>query len=512
MASRYPEHKVLDFCQSPIVISKNGDSYLVPCGHCNGCLLHSSNLWSQRLAMEIEHSNYSIFFTLTYNNEFLPKLKIRPDEVIKGVQKYSYFPIWSNVRVAPRISPTGYVTSIDVVRRNDHIFIDGEDYFSVPITNFVPDRPFSASEFLPYPSKRDIQLWLKNVRKSLNNHFYGEKPSFRYYIISELGGEKYRPHYHGIIFCEKFEWSEFLKEYALYACWQMCDKSLFDQHTKYCNSATARYLTEYVTVPSDLPRIYKQPSTKNFRLVSKSPAIGFCSFTKNEVQEKISVGDITYDRKIQRLGQSFVLRYPSNFVSSVFPKCRGFSRMSFDRLLSVYGYLYKEIYERGRSYSSLYRRLSTIDSVTFNAQRSCLRYCESLGFNAIFHYCFMLDNCYYLLEMSRLSSWYRWQEKQDNLYVILASYNNLSDYITYYYERNFVLDVLFSISSLSIPFLDQLPDSISSLSVSEFLFRVQSSRSFIYSESYDLECSDILSDACKMRNYNELVGLQPHIV
>ena len=47
---------------------------IVPCGKCDGCRLHKANEWMLRVANEIESSTYSIFFTLTYSNKYLPCL------------------------------------------------------------------------------------------------------------------------------------------------------------------------------------------------------------------------------------------------------------------------------------------------------------------------------------------------------------------------------------------------------------------------------------------------------
>lgn len=508
MAGRYPDLQVLDYCCSPVKISKNGVTSYVACGHCSGCLLHSSNLWSQRVSMEIEHSAYTIYFTLTYANKFLPVL-YRDLFVDPSVQKFSYFPIWNNVRLAPSIDENGVVISCNLVRRLDSVYVE-DDFFEVPITNYVPQEPFTASQFVPYASKRDIQLWLKSVRKSLNLRFKNANPTFRYYIVSELGGEKYRPHCHGLIFCENREWSDYLKDYALYACWQMCDKTLFDKYTVYCDSGTSKYLTEYVSVPADLPGIYKYEATKMFRLVSKSPAIGFRSFEKKEVQEKVSVGDISYDRVIHRLGQSHVLQYPKSYMSSLFPKCRGFSSMSFDRLLSVYGYIYKEIYRNGSSYEVLYRRLSSLDPLTFNAQRSCLRYCEEQGFDAVFHYCFMLDNYYYKVAMSQLADWYKWQEFESDLYTCLASYHNIEDYLRYHLEKGIVYRFMYNFDFQDISSIWYLPLFSRSEGLESLISRINDSRKNIYNPSYDIQCADILKDASKMRDYNELIGASPH--
>lgn len=233
MATRYPTYKVLDYCFDPVPVSKNGISLYVPCGKCAGCRLHSSNLWSQRLQMEIESSCFSIYFTLTYANRWLPVMACSP--IPDG---YSYFPLWNNKRLVPRIDQDGYVTSVFESRRLDAFYYEFSEHFLVPITNYPHDP---LREYLPYPSQRDIVLWLKSVRKSLKNHFKNESTAFRYYIISELGGKKYRPHAHGLIFCNNEKHAKWLRDYALFACWQMCDKALFDEYTVFADAGTETY-------------------------------------------------------------------------------------------------------------------------------------------------------------------------------------------------------------------------------------------------------------------------------
>ena len=72
MASRYPSTKVLDYCFNPVRLNIDDSVVYVPCGKCDGCLLHKANEWSMRLGAEIEDNTLCIFFTLTYNNKYLP--------------------------------------------------------------------------------------------------------------------------------------------------------------------------------------------------------------------------------------------------------------------------------------------------------------------------------------------------------------------------------------------------------------------------------------------------------
>lgn len=50
------------------------DSYIfVPCGHCMSCRLAKAREWSNRCMMEAKYHDQSLFLTLTYNDEHLPK-------------------------------------------------------------------------------------------------------------------------------------------------------------------------------------------------------------------------------------------------------------------------------------------------------------------------------------------------------------------------------------------------------------------------------------------------------
>ena len=74
MASRYVSTPVVDYCFNPIRVFDDGKDIIVPCGKCDGCLLHKANEWSMRCGMEIEGSPATIFGSLTYSNKYYPKL------------------------------------------------------------------------------------------------------------------------------------------------------------------------------------------------------------------------------------------------------------------------------------------------------------------------------------------------------------------------------------------------------------------------------------------------------
>ena len=210
MASRYPTISVVDYCYNPIHVVDEDKDIIVPCGKCDGCLLHKANEWSMRCGMEIEDTPVTIFGSLTYNNKYLPKLG-RVDDV--RLIKFSNTHFDGRVDLIAKrdsvwISDHPWNIRFNGVRdvsREDGIVIK-RDYSPIAITHW-DNMHFPA---INYASKRDIQLWLKLLRKDLDD--YGiykdkrvqERGFFRYFIISEVGPTTLRSHFHFLIFSINF--------------------------------------------------------------------------------------------------------------------------------------------------------------------------------------------------------------------------------------------------------------------------------------------------------------------
>ena len=67
---------VIQKCSHPVRIedkTKGGYIY-VPCGHCEPCLKAYRSKWMERLDCEAKASACTLFFTLTYDNDNIPKL------------------------------------------------------------------------------------------------------------------------------------------------------------------------------------------------------------------------------------------------------------------------------------------------------------------------------------------------------------------------------------------------------------------------------------------------------
>lgn len=182
------------------VLDSNGELIFtkipVPCGKCPACLSSRSDEWVVRLSEEVRSAENVTFFTLTYDDLHIPS-KILYDD------------------------------------KNDRY----------KVTNVV--------------DKRDIQLFLKRLRKKLGN-------GVRYFICSEYGPTTLRPHYHGLLFNVPQHLLRHLDE-TIFEKWQKGFTS-----SSPCNPSRVRYVAKYVNSFSSIPDYYPRP----FTMCSLRPAIG----------------------------------------------------------------------------------------------------------------------------------------------------------------------------------------------------------------------------------------------
>lgn len=517
MASRYAKSPHFDFCFHPIHVLDADKDIVVPCGKCNGCLLHKANEWSMRLVDEIDVSPYSYFFTLTYDNNYIPTL-VRDS-----------LGIWSsNHEGNIRHTLDAKFRSKDVLRK-DNIFVsDGYPLESVKNINdsslmngFVSYEPVPISNYhrddvIPYASKRDLQLFLKLVRVCIDRdfkHLDYESKRFRYYIISEFGETKFRPHFHGIIFFNSREVSETFKECYIHTCWSMCSP-LRHQYDHYCDSGAAGYITNYLTCNSLLPKVYQEvKELRPFRLASKSPAIGYSRFCKEEISEEVSRGNLEFTKDIRRLGAKYVFRFPTAFVSSFFPKCYRFNHMDFQGLLAVYGMVYFEIeYLRRLNFDfrpqaevyldAVARLREVVDSSRLYPAIKCYKICEEFGY-PVFHYVHLLDMFYYKKDMYALRSFYEYQSRladAGKFYDIACMYGNLWSVLSW---SNAAIYTKMMACYYFLEGLHLYASDFDSYDKRDVI------PCHVDSSAYILEVDDIMNDMVKLPKFNEFCGVAP---
>lgn len=122
---------------------------------------------------------------------------------------------------------------------------------------------------LGYPTfdKRDVQLFLKRLRKYISTHSKENYP-LRYFLVSEYGSDFLRPHYHLLLF-------NFPPELDCYKTILNTWGKGFVSSTKMTNSRIG-YCSNYMYGKSDMPpKFMCDESNKLFMLSSRKPGIGF---------------------------------------------------------------------------------------------------------------------------------------------------------------------------------------------------------------------------------------------
>lgn len=404
--------KIFGGCMSPILTRNKctGEDMFVPCGKCVACVNAAASKQSSRVREEILKHKFSVMFTLTYDNDSVPRWELFQDD-----------------NDCPQLRPIGRVENMyNSCPLNYYDDVKGK--WSIDFETFLPPIQ-NESETNTYAvcCKKDIQNFLKRVRARINKlNIERNEKSIRYYIASEYGPQTYRPHYHGILF---FDSSVILREITTIVvqswgyhqrvsgkrnCFRFrpfANISLTKDYIKVCDANTAYYVAEYVAGNLDLPQVLGYKSLRPFHLQSKSPVIGCYKAERNEILENVHRGTYRVGKEIfnERLGQFEHYDLPLNpdLCRSIFRKCKGFSDMAFDAKLQLYSFYGRHLAEWKQE---LEECIIYISNSTFNdydhiiSDTDFLRKCPKMKYrNWLIEY---YPNEYYSLEMDTDQNWY----------------------------------------------------------------------------------------------------------
>jgi len=148
-----------------------------------------------------------------------------------------------------------------VIRMQEELKVSDLGLF---VTLTYNDENIPTENDLPCVCKRDVQLYLKRLRKSLSPYF-----TVRYFLCSEYGMKTFRPHYHAVLFFRlnsQYEWRDsFLS--SLYKV--VVDK--WQQGFCYvgtCTPQSISYVAKYVVKPKEYENL------PTWILVSRNPGLG----------------------------------------------------------------------------------------------------------------------------------------------------------------------------------------------------------------------------------------------
>lgn len=302
-------------CQHPKYITNpyTGKSMMVGCGKCPSCLSRRSAEWVSRLEAERNCWPYTVFFTLTYANEYLPKLV------------YNRFD--RSFVSADRLVRYRNSKGVDVIKRDNlGIKIPFEDWsfgISEADYDYVMKRPW-----ISHGCVSDIQKFIKRFRYYAKQ--YDSGCVCRYYISQEYGPTTFRSHYHGEMFLSSAQVAKHIDE-ILYKSWRLSDYPI---DWSFVESTAASYVASYSAVTSNLPSIFNNKAIRPFKLFSKSPVIGSLFYNDETVLQMFHKG--ATGQSVPKQGSVSLSTVPlwRSFENRLFPKCVGYSRLSdFDRKL-----------------------------------------------------------------------------------------------------------------------------------------------------------------------------------
>ena len=294
---KYLANKAKYSCTNPIKFKQNNREYVCSCGKCPGCISLRRNNQISSIRDYASKFKYSYFTLLTYNQAHVPiyrRIVDSNDFVINPVTQEKEYNC-QFIRTYPSFV-RGY-RDIYTVDNSVAVRYDYSDSFTLyqSDSEFLigsrrqSHRIYEDSLFLP--SVRDVQLFLKRLRKSIST--YAKKHNYPdglpqqcsrtatlqerissnpyylgYYLVSEYGGSDkqesggFRPHYH-IIFCFN---SDFIANHIcglVRLCWR-----LGMSNTQLSAGHAAEYVADYVSDVSSLPRLFSRPNIRPFRLHS----------------------------------------------------------------------------------------------------------------------------------------------------------------------------------------------------------------------------------------------------
>lgn len=353
--------KAADHCQHRSFITNRytGQRIAVDCGQCDYCIHKRAQKASMRVKTAGSAFKYSLFVTLTYDNEHIPlmncevlhseyedALSISGDKVF-GYERHSYVPVSdyqpensSSLRhifftqVQGTVPFDREIKKYVPVKDNWFLSMDAIRSFirktqAVDNSVYPVAEKYGVNNLIPFLNYVDVQNYIKRLRKHLHLAL-GSYESLHFYAVGEYGPVHFRPHYHILLFTNSKEVSEVLR--------QCHDKSwkLGRSDFQVARGGASSYVASYVNSLSSAPLLYR--SCRAFKPRQRA-SIGF--FEKGEVFDE---GEDVYhaiEQKIDSVINGRIYNFngisvrstpPMSYIRTLLPR---FSSARYDDAVAI---------------------------------------------------------------------------------------------------------------------------------------------------------------------------------
>ena len=320
------------------------ETLFVRCGTCPSCLVHRSNIQCALITNMSSHFKYAYFFTLTYSDEFVPRVSLEVVERCDAESEIDAYMSDSDPRHLPyddsryQIAATylprsGCFRVHDSGRVRDFSETEGSyqflhTYSGKEIRDLLiasNGRYDFARKCVVFPSidecrneilvlnPYDQNLFFKRLRKLIAEK-YNEK--ICYYLVSEYGGRTYRPHWHGILF--------FNSDALTSSICELVSKSWNYGRTdcSLSRGSAAGYVASYINSFVDLPDFFnRHKEIKPRSYHSKGLSVNSLFPRSSDISEVQSVASSCFDGFSVPVNGEYVMVKPSrSYERTVFPR------------------------------------------------------------------------------------------------------------------------------------------------------------------------------------------------
>ncbi len=282
------------------------------------------------------------FVTLSYRNEFVPYVTL--------------------AQIAQAMRELRWCKSTQIAIRRDYDFTSGhgsrilrEGPFEVgyidveqPVKELLTDQSFQSlsaiqrgkyhydtSYKVSVAFNRDNVLFINRLRKKLHQ-FTGSYNTIKYFYAPEYGPTTSRFHIHLLIWCTSEVPIGVFKN-AVVDCWPYADPVRTYENCQVARCA-ASYVSEYVNCSADVSPLLLALAPLR---PSRSLGLGFDlpEYSLRAINPAPNKFNFDFDKQfISKDGMARVyhMQIPSRVAYAYFPKCKGFSRLSSDAVVSLY--------------------------------------------------------------------------------------------------------------------------------------------------------------------------------
>lgn len=328
----------------------------VNCGHCPACLSEKANRRSSLISATHPDNTICYFVTLTYSNDFLPYVKI--DDLYDAYYLYSQSRLCDDsLGHSPFICPVyrnafityGHGSSIThrevkevgfLVR--DDLKISDTDFSNEIGSLMFPISGHSGIDMdgcISVAFHEDKDLFINRLRKRVYQRL-GTYKNLKYYYAPEYGPTTARYHLHFLIWCdERISLDEF--KFMVQQSWPYMD---YKTQRDYCQVAinASSYLSQYVNCSSEI-----SPLLLDIAPLRSSHSLGIGFDNDNFKLENVCVSEneFKFDFTTSYLGKDGNVRTYHSYIPPrvsyrYFPKIKGFSRLSEEKLVSLYTHIF----------------------------------------------------------------------------------------------------------------------------------------------------------------------------